>query len=168
MAAGDVSEKEGDVGEALLSAWVDASIAIINERIVALLTYKESLVCRELKRAGAVVGGSVAGLTATELCQTTRMVKSQMNHILTSLEEKHVVVRNRSEKDKRRIEVLLDASPDGLYQHQHDQLVAMVNRMASLMGTERAWETTQNMCELASVADWVLSERSDAPDPAPA
>lgn len=166
---GEEAAPEGeDIGEALLGAWVDASVSIINERIVTLLTYKESLVCRELKRAGAVVGGSVAGLTATELCRATRMVKSQMNHILTSLEEKRVVVRNRCEKDRRRIEVLLDASPDGLYQRQHDQLVALVDRMAEQLGTERAWETTQDLSELAGVADRVLSERLDAPDPTPA
>ena len=160
--------EEEDIGEALLGAWVDASVSIINERIVTLLTYKESLVCRELKRTGAVVGGSVAGLTATELCQATRMVKSQMNHILTSLEEKRVVVRSRSEKDRRRIEVLLDASPDGLYQRQHEQLVALVDRMAEQLGAERAWETTQDLNELAIVADRVLSERLDAPGSVPA
>ena len=168
MTTDEAPIEEEDIGEALLGAWVDASVSIINERIVTLLTYKESLVCRELKRAGAVLGGSVAGLTATELCQTTRMVKSQMNHILTSLEEKRVVVRSRSEKDRRRIEVLLDASPDGLYQRQHEQLVALVDRMAEQLGAERAWETTQDLNELAIVADRVLSERLDAPSSVPA
>ena len=167
MAAGETHEG-ADIGEALLDAWVDASVSIINERIVTLLTYKESLVCRELKRAGAVLGGSVAGLTATELCQATRMVKSQMNHILTSLEEKRVVVRNRSEQDKRRIEVLLDASPDGIYQRQHDQLIDLVDRMAEKMGTERAWETTHDLSVLAEAADQVLLEGPSRPDAAPA
>ena len=160
---GTRGDESGEVGEALLDAWVNTSTSIINQRVVSLLTYKESLVCRELKRAGAVLGGKVAGMTATELCRATRMVKSQMNHILTSLEEKSVVVRNRSKKDKRRVEVLLDASPDGLYQRQHAQIVDIVNQFVAQMGVDKAWEATDILDELTEAANKVLPETTDSP-----
>lgn len=144
------------LSESLLDAWVATSISIINERVVSLLTYKESLVCRELKRAGAVVGGNSDGLTATELCGTTRIGKSQMNGILTSLEQKGVVVRTRSASDRRRIEVLLDASPKGLYGRQHAQIVEIVDEIAERLGLEKARETTSVLYELAEAAASIL------------
>lgn len=151
------SERTGDLNESLLDAWVRTSVSVVNERVVSLLTYKESLVCRELKLAGAVQGGDSQGMTATELCRATRMAKSQMNGILTSLEERGVVSRTRSESDHRRVEVLLDDSPDGLYQRQHTQLIDIVSCIVDKLGTERAWEATDTLNAVADAADAVLS-----------
>lgn len=146
----------GEIGEALLDAWVNISISVVNERVVSLMTYKETLVCRELYQAGSVQGTDAPGLTATELCQATRMVKSQMNHILTSLEGLGAVTRERSRHDRRRVEVFLDASPEGLYLRQHRLLVDLVARIADQLGHERAWQTVAALTGLADAADEVL------------
>ena len=151
-----------ELGEELLDAWVDISISVINERLVTLLTYKEALVCNVLRRAGSVVGGEVAGLTATELCRATSMVKSQMNGVLTSLEEKRVIRRTRSARDRRRIEVLLDDAPDGLYRREHEALVALVDRIAERLGAEATAETVEVLNALAGAATTEINKQLDA------
>ena len=151
-----------ELGEELLDAWVDISISVINERLVTLLTYKEALVCNVLRRAGSVVGGTAAGLTATELCRATSMVKSQMNGVLTSLEEKRVIRRTRSTQDRRRIEVLLDDGPEGLYRRQHEMLVELVGRISERLGPDATAETVEVLNALAGAATTEINKQLDA------
>ena len=150
-----------ELGEELLDAWVDISISVINERLVTMLTYKEALVCNVLRRAGSVVGSDAPGLTATELCRATSMVKSQMNGILTSLEEKQVVRRARSAQDRRRIEVLLDDGPDNLYRRQHEALLELVDRISERLGADATAETIETLDKLADAAGTEITKRQD-------
>ena len=150
------------LGEELLDAWVDISISVINERLVTMLTYKEALVCNVLRRAGSVVGSDAPGLTATELCRATSMVKSQMNGILTSLEEKQVVRRTRSAQDRRRIEVLLDDGPNSLYRQQHEALLELVDRISRRLGADATAETIETLGTLAKAADVEINRQLNA------
>ena len=151
-----------ELGEELLDAWVDISISVINERLVTLLTYKEALVCNVLRRAASVVGGDAPGLTATELCRATSMVKSQMNGVLTSLEEKQVIRRTRSTRDRRRIEVLLNDDPESLYYQEHEALVALVDRIAERLGADATAETVEVLNTLAGAATAEINKQLGA------
>ena len=71
--------------ERLLSAWLRLSVIVCNERVVSDMPYNEALICSLLVKAGE------CRMTATELCEKTKMFKSQMNRTLHSLEEKNLV-----------------------------------------------------------------------------
>ena len=90
--------------EALLKTWLRLSTSIINNRLVSEMSYNESLVCSIL------YSNTKAGIamTATELCHFTKMLKSQMNRTLNSMEEKSFITRRRSESDKRLVFVTLN------------------------------------------------------------
>ena len=84
--------------EELLSVWLRLTSVIDNQRLAAAhtspsgkgpLPFNEAVVCGLLARAQGT--GSV--LTASDLCRHTRILKSQMNAILRSLEDKGAVER---------------------------------------------------------------------------
>ena len=70
------------LNENLLNAWLRLSTSINNPRIVSEMTYNESLVCNIL------YNHSESEITATDLCNATKMLKSQMNRTLNQLEKK--------------------------------------------------------------------------------
>ena len=66
------------LNEELLEAWLRLSCVIDNQRLAADFPFNEALVCGLLSQGGC--------RTASELCARTRILKSQMNAILRSLE----------------------------------------------------------------------------------
>ena len=93
------------LNEELLFVWLQLGNVIDNQRLVAELPFNEALVCGLLSR-------SDVPLTASDLCNLTRILKSQMNAILCSLEQKGLIKRQKSQNDRRQIELYL--LPDGI------------------------------------------------------
>ena len=75
------------LNDELLSVWLQLTNVIDNERLVEGMPFNEALVC------GLLSGGC---RTASELCAETRILKSQMNAILRSLEGKGVIAPRRT------------------------------------------------------------------------
>ena len=116
--------------EELLTAWLRLGCIIDNQRLVTDLPFNEALVCGILFRAGGP-------LTASDLCGRTRILKSQMNAILRSLERKGALSRRRSDEDRRQIELRL--LPEGMarYQEGHRRIRTLASRLISEMGEEK-------------------------------
>ena len=91
-------------------------------------------------------------MTATELCRQTRILKSQMNRILTSLERKGIVSRRRSEADRRCVLVSMSDSQTALYEEQHQQIIAVVAGIIDEMGPERVRQAVDVLGELSAAA----------------
>ena len=118
------------LNEELLEAWLRLSCVIDNQRLAADFPFNEALVCGLLSQGGC--------RTASELCARTRILKSQMNAILRSLERQGVIARQRSQEDRRRVELQL--LPAGLerYRASHRQALDTVDRLISGMGEDAA------------------------------
>ena len=99
-------QTESDLSEALLSAWLHISTSVNNQRIVSKLSYNESLVCNLLYRNYRAEAAEP--MTATLLCQKTKMLKSQMNRTINQLEERGMIRRERSSVDKRVVHIRLN------------------------------------------------------------
>ena len=104
--------------EALLKTWLRLSTSIINNRLVSEMSYNESLVCSILY-SHTKLGIS---MTATELCHFTKMLKSQMNRTLNLLEEKKLILRQRSDTDKRQVMILFNMEHAQAYENQHQKI----------------------------------------------
>ena len=91
------------ISEELLSAWLRLSNVINNQRLVEGQSFNQAQVCGLLARAQE----KGRSLTAGDLCRETRILKSQMNAILSSLEREGVISRRRDEQDRRRVEIAL-------------------------------------------------------------
>ena len=120
------------LNEELLTVWLRLTSIIDNQRLVSGLPFNEAVVCNLLAKAQQE--GSC--LTASDLCAHTRILKSQMNAILVSLERKGVIARQRSQQDRRQVELRL--LPEGLdsYRAAHGRVLSMVDRLIDEMGED--------------------------------
>ena len=127
-------------GEALLRAWLGLTAAVCNRRMVSGLTFNEAVVCNHLLHQQKT--DSTHYLTATDLCEKTNLLKSQMNQVLSSLETQGYLTRCRSENDRRQVFLTLTESGTAAYQKAHEQASALLTELVSQIGTETADQLT--------------------------
>lgn len=127
--------------EQLLDAWLRLSTSLSKEKIATVLPYNESLICNILYRNQMQNPGQP--LTATDLCQETKMLKSQMNRTLNNMEAKHLIFRMRSSQDKRRIFIALNQDQIRTYQKQHLKVLCFINEIIDKVGKEKAQEALE-------------------------
>ena len=139
------------LNEDLLSAWLQLGCIIDNQRLVTDLPFNEALVCGILFRAGEP-------LTASDLCTRTRILKSQMNAILNSLEKKGFLLRQRSQDDLRRVELSLLPYGVDCYQESHRQTLALVDRLIASVGQETVKTLVPLLLQAADSFDHILKE----------
>ena len=138
------------LNEELLEAWLRLSCVIDNQRLAAGFPFNEALVCGLLSQGGC--------RTASELCARTRILKSQMNAILRSLESQGVIARQRSQTDRRQVELRL--LPAGLerYRASHRQALDTVDRLISGMGEDAARQLLPLLRRAADAFDTMQKE----------
>ena len=135
-----------NINEKVLGAWLKLSTTICNDRIVSELPFNESFICGILRRNAAE--NPDKKITATELCEKTHMQKSQMNRTLNSMEEKGLIFRKRSEKDKRQVYVTMNMENAEVYDRQHKKVLQVVDSMLEKVGKEKAEEIVQLFLEV--------------------
>ena len=143
-----------NINEKVLSAWLKLSTAICNERIVSELPYNESLVCGILHENA--VDHPEKQITATDFCEKTNMQKSLMNRTLNSLEDKGLIFRKRSEKDKRQVFVSMNMDNAEVYERQHKNILRVVDEIVEKVGKEKADEIVSLFTLISNKAKEVI------------
>lgn len=139
-----------NLDEKLLSAWLQLSILISNDRVVADMPFKEALVCNILSKEDG------SRLTATDLCEKTKTLKSQMNRVLNSMEEKGLICRERSTEDKRQVYVKLNWEQSEAYQKEHSKNLQLVNAIIDKLGKEKAQSIIEDLEAISAIAEEVI------------
>lgn len=142
------------LNEALLGAWLRLSISINNSRVVSEMSYNESLICNILYRNS--LEETVQNLTATDLCKETRILKSQMNRILTQLEQKKLITRERCPEDKRKVFVRLTSDQSNTYLTQHAQILELLDAIIDKLGEDHTKDIIHALNGISDVADEVI------------
>lgn len=149
-----IEVKMEQLNEKLLNTWLQLSTCINNERVVSDLSFNESLICNVLYRYQMQTPDQK--LTATDLCQTTKMLKSQMNRTLNSLEKKGLIARERSTQDKRQVFVTLKANQVTVYENQHYKILELVDTIIEQLGVENTKQTIHLLSQITNIANEVL------------
>lgn len=134
-------------GETLLRAWLGLSAVIWNRDLVSGMTYNEAVVCNLL--CYQMDSDPLHPLTATDLCQRTRVQKSQMNQILSSLEDRGYLLRIRNKSDRRQVHLSLTQLGQEAYRASHQKAAALLSAVVERLGTETT-ETLTNNLKLAN------------------
>ena len=134
-------------GEQLLSAWLTLSSTLWNERVVTGMTFNEAFVCNLLTHQAKEAPDRP--LTATDLCERTRLLKSQMNKVLSEMEKKCYIQRLRSTKDRRQIFLRLTEEGQRAYDAEHAAITLILNRLIADIGEEKALRTAEAVTEIA-------------------
>ena len=142
------------LNEELLSVWLRMSNVINNQRLVTGLSFNEALVCNLLLRAKK----QDLPLTAKDLCAETRILKSQMNSILLSLEKKGAVCRLQSRQDRRQVEIRL--TEDGVHQYQqaHLPILQLIDRLIAAQGEESVRQLIPMLHQVVDTFDQIQQE----------
>ena len=125
-----------DMREQLLDAWLNLSSTITNERLVSGFSYNEALVMNLLYRQ--YKNEEEQPLTATMLCRKTNILKSQMNAILNALEKKQMILRSRSQEDRRQIEVKLNPERLEAFIQCHERSLKLADGVLERLKGEEA------------------------------
>jgi len=150
--------------EELLSVWLRLTSIIDNQRLAAAhtdagckpLSFNEAVVCGLLSRAEE----ENSFLTASNLCRQTRILKSQMNAILCSLEAKGAISRRQSKRDRRQVELRLLPEGRALYQESHTNVKRLVGRLIEEMGEEKINILLPLLRQAADIFDMMQQEVS--------
>lgn len=137
--------------EQLLHAFLEMSAYIRGNRILSRFSFNEIMICNLLYRRQSV--GEQAA-TATEIVAWTKLLKSQVNHILTGMEEKGLISRTRSENDKRIVYITLREDALPLYLQEHEYVLQIMDLIYETMGSEKM----QTLIELVSQATTIVDE----------
>ena len=144
-----------NLSESLLQVWLQLSTSVINNRIVSDLPYRESLVCNMLYMNALQTPDHL--LTATDLCEMTNMLKSQMNRTLNSLEEKKLIIRERSSIDKRQVCVKFHPDSSDVYLNQHKKILEMLDTIIAQFGEEQTKEIIRLIPAFLDVSEDILA-----------
>ena len=139
-------------GDKLLDAWLNLTSTLWNTRLVTSMTFNEAHVLGILLRHDS----SESPMTATDLIRRTRMLKSQMNKILTSLENQGYVSRTRSSLDKRMIHIYLTQEGREAYLAQHKGVEDILSILIERFGEERALSVAEQLSEITAILDEIV------------
>ncbi len=138
----------------VLNAWLRLTTTVNNVRMAGELPYNELLICGILYRNQN--SSAPESLTATDLCSETRMLKSQMNRTLNSMEKKGLIFRTRSEQDRRQVYITFNMDQAEVYEREHDRILGYVEMLLDKVGRQRAEEIIGLFTLISDMADEVI------------
>lgn len=134
--------------EELLHAWMQMSVFIRGNRLLTDFSFNEIMICGLLFRQQE---SGATPLTATELGEQTNLLKSQINHILTQMEQRGWIERIRSTSDKRVIYVHLSELGRESYLKEHANVLKILNTVHRELGSEKTLELTTLLNQATAV-----------------
>lgn len=149
-------EQESDVlKEDLLGAWMRMSIGIKGNRILKDLSFNEMVTCRLLYRSMR----EGIEITATDICRETRLLKSQVNKLLSDMEKKGLIYRHRDSEDKRRVFIRMKEESIQVYLTEHARVMSIIAQVCERLRDDEVEILVEKMSKAVAVMD-ELSENS--------
>ena len=145
-----------EIGERLLRAWLELTATLWSRDMVSGMTFNEAVICNLLfHRQDAA---DTPPITATALCEKTNIRKSQMNRILTSLEDRGYLLRQQSPEDRRQICLTLTPAGEAAYLSAHSRATRLLGAVVSEIGSETAELLTEKLNLANQTAQTFLTE----------
>ncbi len=142
-----------DTAEELLEAWLSLTSTLWNTRLVSSITFNEAHVLGILLRRSTPQNP----LTATDLIKQTHLLKSQMNKILSTLEQKQYILRMRAEHDRRMAHIRLTDEGRRAYLAEHVGVQAILRELIGRIGDGRARALANELNDITAQMDDILS-----------
>ncbi len=136
--------------EDLLRVWIQMSMCIRGNRILMDMSMNEMIICSMLFKRQQE-GGEL--LTAAELGRKTRMLKSQINKVLSNMERKNLIERVRSSGDRRKVYLHLREDQIRTYLNEHQRVMELVGFVARELGEEKLRTLTTLVDEATQAVD---------------
>ena len=148
-------EQERQIQEELLQAWMGMVTYIRGNRLLSSLSVNEMLICNILYQQRLSGGPPV---TATMLCERTQLLKSQMNHILNSMEQRMLIERTPDRSDRRLVSIRLREEAIPTYRQEHEKVLKIVNAVCTSLGQESAHTLAALMRQATAAVNSAISK----------
>lgn len=143
-----------NAGDKLLDAWLRLTSTLWNTRIVTSMTFNECHILGILLRRRE----EPVPMTATDLISLTHLLKSQMNKVLTTLESKGFITRERAVEDRRMVHIRISPAGEAAYLAEHVHIDAVLRQLTDRLGEERASFVADDLNEITGLLDEILPE----------
>lgn len=130
--------------ENLLSAWLCLCSRVKNDRFVKGMSFSEIFVCNILYK---LKDGET--VSATDIVEKTGMLKSQVNRVLSSLEQKEMIIRRFCMEDRRKIEVMLTKEGALIYLEEHKRVLLFMQKLCNKLGDAEADNAIETLYKLS-------------------
>ena len=137
------------LNEELIAAWTRLTTAMESCDLVQGLSFNEALVCSLLSRGHT---------TASSLCARTGILKSQMNAILRSLEQKGVITRSTDAADRRKQNLAFLPEGWDRYQESHRHTLSLADQLIHSLGEENSRTLMSLLLRAAYIFDKISME----------
>lgn len=145
-------DQDNLLGESLLRAWLELAATIGSREMVSGMTYNEAVVCNHLSHRMKTAPDRP--ITATELCEKLKIRKSQMNQILTSLENQGYLIRTRNDQDRRQVKLMLTSAGQEAYNAAHNGARELLRAVVARLGDD----ATQDVIRIFELANATVEE----------
>lgn len=139
----------------LLDAWLSLTSTLWNTRVVSSMPFNEAHVMGILLRQST----PDHLLTATDLIRRTHLLKSQMNKILSTLEEKGYIVRTRAHQDRRMAYIQLTDAGKAAYHQEHAGVESLLAQLIDRIGEDRALNIATELTDVVNALDDIFHDR---------
>ena len=139
--------------EELVYAWQALSSSLWSNRFMKKMTFNEINVCSLLNK------WRDENVTATELCQHTGLLKSQMNRVLSAMEAKGYLCRVRSETDHRLVFLRLLPTGETVFLQQREEVLRLVDEVVREFGVDSTHVTAQMVQRVAKILRKVMNRK---------
>jgi len=143
-----MSKEELAMQEELLHAWMQMSVFIRGNRLLSEFSFNEIMICGQLFRQQET---GASPLTATELGERINLLKSQINRILTQMENRNWIERIRSTRDKRVVYIHLTEIGREYYLKEHEKVLEILNEVHRELGSEKTMVLTSLLKQATAV-----------------
>ena len=122
--------------ERLINSWMALSGILRNERLVKGFTFREISICEYIYEAGG------SAVTPSDITAFTGMLKSQTHKVLSDLEKKGYITREKNPLDKR--QHILTLTPEGKknYLKEHREVIRILDKVTEGMSEAKI----KNIC----------------------
>ena len=141
------------LSEELIRIWLRISGVMKNNRLIASMTFNEIYVCNILYQQKQ---SNSALLTATDVGLKMKLLKSQMNKVLNSLEKRGILRRFRSTEDKRKIYLELVDENISIYLEEHERVLKMLEQLILTLGEEKIQQVITLMTEVTDSMEMII------------
>lgn len=149
--------RENQAGEELLRAWLRLSAVISSRRLVSGMTFNQAIICNHLLYQEA--HDPEHPLTATDLCEKTALLKSQMNGVLMELEKKGYITRSRRDLDRRQVSITITEQGRAAYEASHQRASGLLTPLVGRIGLAETESLTQRLNEVNDILLEIQKEK---------
>lgn len=146
---------EQQLSEELIRIWLRISGVLKNNRLISSMTFNEIFVCNILYQQKQ---SNSALLTATDVGLQMKLLKSQMNKVLNSLEKQGLLRRIRSDEDKRKVYLELVDENIGIYLKEHERVLKMLEQLILTLGEEKVQQVISLMTEVTDSMEGIIEK----------